>query len=80
MFTDVHDNSTVVHAPFALLPRRYPRTLFDAAKGLATPFNELVDALARQPDWMLEVLQKCVSTLAVPVTAFPHHHHPHPFP
>lgn len=49
----------VVHVPYALLPRFFPSKAFVAAKALAQPFNQLVDAIARKPEeWLFPVLEQ----------------------
>ena len=60
-FPATREPGAVVHVPFALLPRIFPRHAFEAAVELAAPFNELVDAVARQPEWLFSVLERCVA-------------------
>jgi hypothetical protein len=47
----------VVHAPLALLPARYPRGAFLAAKAAATTFNSLVDAVAGDDAYLAATLE-----------------------
>ena len=48
----------LVHAPFALLPRRLPAAALRAARALARPFSSLVDRVARDTAWLLEELRE----------------------
>jgi glutathione synthetase len=50
-----------VHVPFALLPRRFERAMYAQAVALARPFNALVDAIARDPEWLLSTLRRAGS-------------------
>eukprot|EP00525_Craspedostauros_australis_P013540 CAMPEP_0198122752 /NCGR_PEP_ID=MMETSP1442-20131203/35728_1 /TAXON_ID= /ORGANISM="Craspedostauros australis, Strain CCMP3328" /LENGTH=75 /DNA_ID=CAMNT_0043781833 /DNA_START=92 /DNA_END=316 /DNA_ORIENTATION=+ len=43
-------SSYFVAAPMSLLPNAYPKESFAKAQTLATPFNELVDRISRDPD------------------------------
>jgi len=44
------------HAPVSLAPTPYPQSQFMRAIELAVPFNNLVEACARSPEWLLETL------------------------
>jgi hypothetical protein len=45
---------------------QFPSKLYYAARALTQPFNELVDAIARQPDWLFEVLERLVMSKRSP--------------
>lgn len=45
-----------MHVPFALLPRHLPAAAIATAESLAVPFNILIDAIARAPAWLRDVL------------------------
>lgn len=63
--------SAVTRCHTACLPAalQFPSKLYYAARALAQPFNELVDAIARQPDWLFEVLERRVILLQRPLCA-----------
>jgi|AntAceMinimDraft_5_1070358.scaffolds.fasta_scaffold114505_1 hypothetical protein len=44
------------HAPVSLSPTPYPQSQFMRAVELAVPFNNLVDACAKSPEWLLDTL------------------------
>lgn len=46
----------VTHAPFSFLPFQFPATSMDQAIELATFFNELIDKVSRDNDWLIETL------------------------
>lgn len=48
----------VIHAPFSLLPRKIPRAAYERAYELANPYSQLVDAIARERTWLMEVLKE----------------------
>jgi hypothetical protein len=37
---------------------QFPRSAFLMARSLAEPFNELVDAMARDPTWLISTLER----------------------
>jgi len=45
------------HAPFSLLPMRFPASEFNAAADLSALYNLLVDRVSRDPDWLCGVLK-----------------------
>ena len=59
------DPRLVHHAPVSMLPFPFPRRLFLTAVELAEPFNFLVDAIARDEEWLLSTLS---DVLADPFT------------
>jgi len=48
------------HAPCSLLPYAFPASLFSQAESLATPFNTLVDRVARDTDWLCKTVRSVV--------------------
>lgn len=50
------ETNTAIHAPFALRPYQYPVGAMDMAKSLAPLFNELVDSISRDSDWLVAAL------------------------
>ena len=48
-------------APISLLPNAYPRQAFERAQTLAAPFNELVDRISRDGDFLKQTLGGSVS-------------------
>ena len=48
--------NTAIHAPFTLQAYRYPEAAFNRAVDLSTIFNELVDRIAQDEEWLLDVL------------------------
>ena len=55
-------------APMSLLPNAYPAKAFENAKSLATSFNELVERISQDPDFLQQTLGGDVSE-ADPYTA-----------
>lgn len=48
-------------APISLLPNAYPRQAFERAQTLAAPFNQLVDRISRDGDFLKQTLGGSVS-------------------
>lgn len=48
--------NTAMHAPFALTPYEYPVGAMNHAKELAPLFNQLVDSISRDPEWIVATL------------------------
>jgi hypothetical protein len=48
--------NTAIHAPFTLQAYRYPESAFNRAVELSTIFNELVDRISQDKEWLLDVL------------------------
>eukprot|EP00538_Stauroneis_constricta_P000769 CAMPEP_0119558438 /NCGR_PEP_ID=MMETSP1352-20130426/10784_1 /TAXON_ID=265584 /ORGANISM="Stauroneis constricta, Strain CCMP1120" /LENGTH=523 /DNA_ID=CAMNT_0007605807 /DNA_START=387 /DNA_END=1958 /DNA_ORIENTATION=+ len=61
-------SSYFVAAPMSLLPNAYPKQAFDKAQTLAAPFNQLVDRISRDPQFLMDTLGGGVSD-ADPYTA-----------
>jgi len=51
-----------VHAPLSLTPFPLSATEFERARALAPAFNTLVEAIAADPDWLLEVLDATLAS------------------
>jgi Eukaryotic glutathione synthase, ATP binding domain len=51
---------TTTHLPFCLLPNALPRREFERAVALAPLYNALVDAIARDAQWLEAVLAEVV--------------------
>lgn len=47
----------MIHVPFSLLPRPFPRRMYEQAVELAQPFNLLVDSIARDTEWLIQTLR-----------------------
>lgn len=47
----------MIHVPFSLLPRPFPRRMYEQAIELAQPFNQLVDSIARDTQWLVQTLR-----------------------
>ena len=47
----------VAHAPFALMPYVFSETIFQRAMHLAPLFNQMVDKIARNEEWLVEHLK-----------------------
>mmetsp|Transcript_14418 Transcript_14418/g.33436 ORF Transcript_14418/g.33436 Transcript_14418/m.33436 type:complete len:423 (+) Transcript_14418:104-1372(+) len=50
-------------APMSLLPNAYPRAAFEQSRSVAPAFNELVDRVSRDPDFLEETLGGGVSSM-----------------
>ena len=46
-----------ITAPISLLPQSYPKSQFEHAQKLATPFNELVDCISRDGQFLKDTLK-----------------------
>ena len=57
------------HAPVSLLPTPFPAAAFRRAKAVATDFNELVDAVAADHDFLTEALVDTGTLAGDPFTA-----------
>lgn len=57
------DKSVFEGAPMSLLPNAYPKEAFEQAVAVAPTFNELVDKVSRDADFLQEVLGGGVSTM-----------------
>ncbi|KAG5186256.1 glutathione synthase [Tribonema minus] len=51
---------TTTHLPFCLMPNALPRREFEKARRLAPLYNELVDAISRDAEWLEGVLRDVV--------------------
>lgn len=51
------DPCTLVHAPFALTPVPFPRQAFERAVAASTPFNAMIDQVARNESYLSSVLE-----------------------
>ncbi len=47
-------------APVTLFPSLFPRTCFDEARALQKAYNELYVAIARDRDWMKQIVERYV--------------------
>ena len=54
---DASKKKSYITAPISLLPQSYPLDQFRHAKSLAGPFNELVDRISRDGDFLKETLR-----------------------
>ena len=52
---------TTTHLPFTLMPNALPRGEYERAKRWAPLFNTLVDAIARDPQWLQDVHKDVIS-------------------
>lgn len=51
------DPCALVHAPFALTPVPFPRQAFERARAASTPFNAMIDQVARDESYLSSVLE-----------------------
>ena len=56
--SDQEMDGSTVHAPIALFPSPYPKSCFELAKALQPLFNHLVDAVARDDEFLMEIMSK----------------------
>ena len=47
-------------APVTLFPSLFPRNCFDAGLAIQTAYNELYSAIARDEEWLKEIVEECV--------------------
>jgi hypothetical protein len=50
----------LVHAPFALLPSPFPRGCFEEAHSLQVLFNELMDRVVRDDEFLTEIFERYI--------------------
>jgi hypothetical protein len=48
----------LVHAPLALLPSPFPRGCFEEARSLQTLFNQLMDRVSRDDDFLVGIFEE----------------------
>ncbi|KAI4113711.1 MAG: hypothetical protein LQ338_008126 [Usnochroma carphineum] len=52
--------SIAVTAPVTLFPSLFPRSCFDEARAIQRAYNELYAAIARDPGWLREIVEKLI--------------------